>query len=331
MNKIALLSTTLMAATTLSGCNFFASSIDTETRETITITDAQGTREFKSNPSRVAIFSYDMLDILDTVGIAPAGIDALGMPMANMPLLYRDTYQTDDYSDIGTYFEPNYDALDIFDPELIILSNRSIAKYAELVAAYPDADILDASLPNYALTEGMSQNVENLATIFPGIADELRDTYDVLESTWTELATRTGDVEAMFLLVNANAISFYGPTGRYAMLHDEFGFAAADPDTTEGGNHGKSVSFEYVVSIDPEVLFLMDRGAAVGNEATVDDVASNSLLATTQAAQNERIYSLDPVAWYITTGGFQATRQMMMDVNQYLEDVGNPITIPTIG
>jgi iron complex transport system substrate-binding protein len=73
----------------------------------------------------------------------------------------------------------------------------------------------------------------------------------------------------------------------------------------------------------------MDRGAAVGNEATVNDVKSNSLIATTQAATADRIYVLDPVAWYITTGGFQAARQMIVDVNQFLSDINQAVTVPS--
>lgn len=328
MNKYTLLFASLLPLVSLSGCNF-ASSIDTETRTEVTITDSQGTRVMKSNPSRVAIFSFDVLDILDTVGVDQAGIDQLAMPKANMPAMYKPTYDTDDYANVGTLFEPNYDELDIFDPELIILSNRSITQFAALQEAYPDADILDASLPNYALNEGLSANVSNLSLLFPGVAEELNANLEAIQLSFTQIAELTSDVEAMFLLVNANAISFYGPLGRYAMLHNELGFAAADPDTSEGGSHGKSVSFEYVVGVNPEVLFLMDRGAAVGNEATLDDVAGNVLLQNIQAKQNDHIYALDPIAWYITTGGFQSSRQMIIDINQYLDDIGDPINVPT--
>ena len=329
MNKIALFAATLLATSSLAGCSFFASSIDTETRTPVEITDGQGTREMQTNPSRVAVFSFDILDILDTVGLEQAGIDVLGLPKASIPLMYRDTYNVDSVVNIGTLFVPNYDALDLFDPELIIISNRQLTVLPDLIAAYPNADILDASLPNYELREGMSRNVTNLAKLFPGVAQELQDNFAAIETAWSSIEAKTADYDAMFLLVNANAISFYGPTGRYAMLHDELGFGAADPDTSEGGSHGKSVSFEYVVSINPEVLFLMDRGAAVGNEATVNDVKNNSLIATTQAATADRIYVLDPVAWYITTGGFQAARQMMVDVNQFLSDINQAVTVPS--
>lgn len=327
MNKFTAVFLLSLPVALLNGCNF-ADSVDIETRVDVTITDSKGTRVMKSNPSRVAIFSFDILDILDTVGLAQAGIDALGMPKANLPALYQETYGNDAYKNIGTLFEPNYDELDIFDPELIILSNRSITQFDALQEAYPNADILDASLPGYALSDGLTANVTNLSLLFPGIADELQGNLDTLQTSWAEIAAKTADYEAMFLLANANAISFYGPLGRYAMLHDELGFAAADPDTSEGGSHGKSVSFEYVVGINPEVLFLMDRGAAVGNEATIDDVASNVLLQSTLAAQNERIYALDPVAWYITTGGFQASRQMIVDINQFLSDIGEEVDVP---
>lgn len=58
------------------------------------------------------------------------------------------------------------------------------------------------------------------------------------------------------------------------MLPGEIGFATAVSDTSEDSYHGKSDPFEYVVAIDPTVLFLIDRGADVVNEATVDDTGN---------------------------------------------------------
>lgn len=69
----------LFIALSLSACAT-TPKVDLETREVVSITDAISTREVKTNPSRVAIFNYDILDILDTVGLEAAGIDLLGVP-----------------------------------------------------------------------------------------------------------------------------------------------------------------------------------------------------------------------------------------------------------
>lgn len=318
----------LFIALNLSACST-SPSIDLETRENVTITDILSTREVKTNPSRVALFNYDILDILDTVGIEAAGIDLLGLPQANLPAQYSK-YGSEPYKNIGTLFEASLDDLDLFDPELIIIGGRSATLYETLKEAYPNADFLDVSLPDSDLSEGLTQNVKNLAAIFPGIADKLNQNLDLLLNSFDEIKTKTTDTNAMFLLVNANAISYYGPMGRYKMIYDEFGYGASDMNTDEGGSHGKQVSFEYVLDKNPDILFLMDRGASVGNEATLNDILSNELIQQTNAAKNSHVYELDGSAWYLTTGGFKSSLQMIKDMNQYLESVNQGITIPSL-
>ena len=312
----------------LSGCTAITDNNNTEV-ETVAISDALGAREIRVNPSRVAIFSFDILDIIDSVGLEKFNIDLLGMPQESVPANLSQ-YKDATYKNIGTLFEANYDELDLFDPQLIIVSNRSITLVEELTSKYPNADILDASLPDYQLRVGMEKNVENLAKIFPDAAESLHGNFNKITTAMDEMASKTSQVNAMFLLVNANAISFYGPAGRYAMIHNEFGYGAADENTEEGGNHGKAVSFEYVLETNPEVLFLMDRGASIGNEATIDDVKNNDVLNQTDAALNNDMYTLEPISWYITSGGFASAIQMLHDMNQYLESIDQGIEIPTL-
>lgn len=318
----------LFIALSLSACAT-TPKVDLETREVVSITDAISTREVKTNPSRVAIFNYDILDILDTVGLEAAGIDLLGVPQANLPASLSE-YGAEPYKNVGTLFEASLDDLDLFDPELIIIGGRSATLYETLKEAYPNADFLDVTLPNSDLSEGLTQNVTNLATIFPGIADKLNQNLELILGAFDEIKTKTVDTNAMFLLVNANAISYYGPAGRYKMIYDEFGYGASDTNTEEGGSHGKQVSFEYVLDTNPDILFLMDRGASVGNEATLDDILANELIQQTNAAKNGQVYELDASAWYLTSGGFKASLQMIVDMNQYLETIGQSITVPTL-
>lgn len=309
----------------LGACAAEAPQKDLSVSEEVEITDSRGTRTVSSNPKRVAIFGYDTLDTLDTVGIEAAGIEALGLPLSSLPAQYSE--YADKSVNVGTLFEVSYDDLDLFEPDMIILAARSASLFDELSAAYPETDILDASLPGFDLTQ-MGQTIENLAAVFPQVADQLRANYELILNLNAQVAEKAAGHDAMFLLVNNNAISFYGPAGRYAMLYTVYGFDATDSNTEEGGNHGKAVSFEYVVEQNPSVLFLMDRGKGIGETGTIDEVLKNPLLAQTAAIQDGHVYELDASAWYITTGGLNACRQMLIDVNQYLSDIGQGIEIP---
>lgn len=268
---------------------------------------------FKTNPAVVAIFSYDALDMLDTVGIENTSIIDLGIPKANVPA-YLNTYNNDDVINVGTLFIPDWDAIELFMPDLIIIGGRSAGAYDQLKEQYPYADILDVTLDQGKYIEGMTRNVENLAKIFPSVATELEAEMLDITTAMTEIKDVAKDHEALFIMVNGEALSFYGPNGRFAVLYDEFGFIAADPLAEEGGSHGNVIGYEYVASVDPEILFLLDRGVATGGSSSIDAVIANQLIQGTTAGENDHIFSLDPIAWYISTGGFQSTNQMIDDL-----------------
>lgn len=278
------------------------------------------TKVFKTNPGAVAIFAYDVLDILDTVGFEHTSIVELGVPKNNLPV-YLNKYATSDVKNVGTLFIPDWDALDLFMPDLIIIGGRSAGAYDRLAADYPYADILDVSFVIGEYEEGLTRNANNIAKIFPSVADKIEvELNDILEEMST-IKTSAQNLEALFIMVNGEALSFYGPHGRFAALYDEFGFTAADPLAEEGGSHGNVIGYEYVASVNPAILLLLDRGVATGGSSSIDAVKANQLIRNTEAGLNNRIFTLDPIAWYISTGGFQSTRQMINDLTTVINGI----------
>jgi len=274
------------------------------------------TEIFLTNPSRVAIFSYDALDMLDVVGIENTSISKIGVVKSNLPS-FLTHYDSDDYENIGTLFMPDFDALDLFNPQLIIIGGRSSGAYDALKSAYPNANILDVSLTYGEYSEGLTRNVDNLGKIFPSVETTLDNELSEIIDDIAIIHEVAKNYEALFILVDGESLSFYGPSGRFAVLHDEFGFVAADPQAEEGGAHGNVVGYEYVAAVDPEVLFLLDRGSAIGGEGSVDTVIENSLIAGTKAGQNEEVYVLNGEAWYIAAGGFTSTQTMIDDLSDF--------------
>ncbi len=335
MKKLLMAMATLVLTLTLVACGTASNDTDTTDRNEVSITHTvttggvtneagtswdstnatkqEVTETFLTNPARVAIFSYDALDILDVVGLENTSIQMLGVVKSNLPSFLED-FDTDTYYNVGTLFMPDWDALDLFNPELIIIGSRSAGAYDTLKESYPNADILDVSLTYGEYSEGLTRNANNLGLIFPSVSDAIETELTALTDGMALIKETAKDYSALFILVNGESLSFYGPTGRFAVLHDEFGFVAADSSAEEGGSHGEVVGYEYVAAVNPEVLFLMDRGAAIGNEGTTDTVLANSLIAGTTAGQNDDIYILTGEAWYIAPGGFTSTQAMIDDL-----------------
>lgn len=77
-----------------------------------------------------------------------------------------------------------------------------------------------------------------------------------------------------------------------------------------------SVSYEYVLEKNPDILFVVDRTKAIGGDDSKDDISANELVAQTNAGKNQQIISLEPDVWYLSGGGLESMKLMIEDVNQ---------------
>lgn len=62
----------------------------------------------------------------------------------------------------------------------------------------------------------------------------------------------------LVVLSNGGKVSAFGPGSRFGMVHEVFGVKPAD-ENVEVAQHGQNVSFEYIVDLDPDYLFVIDR------------------------------------------------------------------------
>ncbi|MDF2662967.1 MAG: transporter, partial [Paenibacillus sp.] len=120
---------------------------------------------------------------------------------------------------------------------------------------------------------------------------------------------------ALIVLANEGSISAYGAGSRFGILHDVIGFEPVDKNI-EVSTHGKPVSFEYIAEKNPDYLFVIDRGAAVGGEPAAKKTIENELVKKTKAFQNGNIVYLDPNYWYLSGGGLISVAEMVKEVEK---------------
>lgn len=85
--------------------------------------------------------------------------------------------------------------------------------------------------------------------------------------------------------------------------------------------HGNEASFETIVSLDPDYIFVMDRDAAIGTEGAqlAQEIMENELVASTRAYQDGNIVYLEhPAVWYTAEGGITALDYMLADLEKGL-------------
>lgn len=137
-----------------------------------------------------------------------------------------------------------------------------------------------------------------------------------------ELTKRYGGVPVVdaVSLFTSGSISVLGDDARCSLIGREVGFDnLADSDVTS--THGNEVSFETLVAMDPDYVFVLNRDAAIGADGAdlAREVMENDLTRSTRAYRDGRfVYLSSPRVWYTAEGGLTALDTMLADLEAAL-------------
>ncbi|GEK37083.1 siderophore ABC transporter substrate-binding protein [Enterococcus thailandicus] len=277
---------------------------------TLTVKDSNGEVNVTKNPQKVVVFDNGSLDTLDALGV---GDHVVGAATQNLPA-YLSSYK--EVESAGGIKEPDLEKINQMKPDLIIISGRQSDFQEELSKIAPTFFLsVDTEKP----WESIQQNVLTLGEIFDK-ESEAKKQIKELSTEIKKTADKASDLDkkALVVLVNEGQLSAYGSGSRFGFVHDVFGFPQADNEI-EPSTHGQSVSFEYVLEKNPDLLFVIDRTKAIGGDDSQNNLAENELIAQTNAGKNGKIISLQPDVWYLSGGGLESMKLMLEDVNQAFE------------
>lgn len=291
---------------------------DTAGGDTVMITDAQGREvEVPVNPETLVVTDWNIIRTLSDLGVSP---DAIPAPVSALPEDVNAAVEG--LPEIGTVFEPDYEAIAAMEPDLVIVGSRSgnpevvaeMEKFATVVdlSTRPEEDA-------DPLTD-MRERVEQVGQIVDHEA-EASALMDELDSQVTELHDEIAaqGEKALMVQVSDGTVSAYGPGSRFGLIYGLFGYSPIDAPLDAEGGHGDEISQEFFVQYDPEVLFVLDRGKAVGQEATpAMDLLSNGLANSTTAFSNDRVVEVDGFSWYLATYAPSSFQQIIDDVRASL-------------
>lgn len=264
-------------------------------------------------PKRVVTFDLSVLDSIDRLG---AGGIALAIPKQTLPP-YLAKYKSEDVVDAGGMKEPNLERIYEFQPDVIFFSARQTDyydKFAEIApTVYMDVDYGD-------FLGSFERNMSLLGDIFRlrAEADNLSDA--IIEQAKAVAAkARDGKYTGLVVMVNDGAISVYGPGSRFGIIHDVLGVTPADPEIRVS-THGQSVDFEYLAKIDPDILFVINRNAAIGSNGGPSKVLDNDMVKNTRAGKTGKIVSLDSSVWYLSGAGLESLSLMLDEIDRALDN-----------
>lgn len=271
----------------------------------ITVTHELDEITLNKSPERVIVFDYGVLDSLNNMGE-----NIIGLPKKTLPS-YLDKFSGQDYEDVGTLQEPNFELIYELKPDLIIISGRQADLYEEFKEIAPTVYL---NIDGGDYMNSFKNNLNILGEIFDKenkVKEEIKEVEDKV-SIINEKANEM-DETGLFVMANDGSLSVYGVDSRFGILYNEFGIKPVD-DTIESSTHGQKVSFEYIVEKDPDYIFVMDRALVTGAETLAQKTLDNELMELTKAYKNDNIIYLDAHIWYVSSGGITATKTMTEEV-----------------
>lgn len=307
MKKVFLLF--VVASFTLVSCKDSKTETHSTSENTVEITHALGTTHVPLNPQRLVVLDFASIENLNQIGA-----NIIGMPKLAVPAHLKKYEQNDAIENVGSLVEVNLELINELQPDLIIIGGRLRDSYKSLSRIAPTIITnFDTSDPVGALRK----DLENLGEIFDKEGEygdlliELEHKIDEAQKT-----IQDSDKKALVVLHNRGRFSAYGSGSRFGLIHDVLGVreAAKGLDTHL---HGTRASSEFIKETNPDILFVVDRSAAIGEQALDVEVVENELIQRTNAYQNGKIIYLNSEAWYLSgTGGIESINMMIDEIWQ---------------
>ena len=270
----------------------------------LTIAQPEGYAEvtLEEKPETVVVFDFGFLDTLDYLGV-----DVTAVPQANVPTYLNKYADEATYKNAGALKEPDFEAIAAMNPDVIFISNRQADAYEELSKI---ANTVYVGVDNTDYMNSFKANTELAGKIF-GEEEKVTAALKELDTKIAEVTEKTKGMEekALVVLASQGELSAYGAGSRFGVIHDVYGFNQSD-ENLEVSTHGQSVSYEYVLEKNPDILFVVDRDAVVASEGESGTKAAieNDIVNKTNAAQNDNIIYLDPEVWYLAGGGIESEK-----------------------
>ena len=302
----------LLAALMLLGMASFA--LAEAAPETITITSLNAEREpveleVPYDPQRIAILDMPSLDILDRLGLGDRVVGS-----ATTTLEYLQAYAPGDtIANLGTIKEADLEAVMACEPDVIFIGGRLSASYDALSEIAPVVFL--STDTEIGVVESVRNNATTIASMF-GLEAQVDELMAGFDARIEALAAFAEGKNAIVGLCTSGSFNILGSDGRCSIISVEIGFDnLGDGDVT--ATHGNESSFELVVELDPDYMFVLDRDAAIGTDGAqlAKEIVENELVMDTDVYKDGHIvYLANPTVWYTAEGGITALDIMLSDL-----------------
>ena len=295
--------------------------------ETVTIQALNANKEMTDievpfDPQRIAILDMPALDIVDALGLGDRIVGS-----AQVTIEYLTDYNPDDSDGaimkLGTVKTADLEKVAACEPDIIFIGGRLSSIYAELEAIAPVVYLV----VDYekGIVESTRQNAKTIASIF-GMEGRVDAMFDGFQPRIDALNAVLNGHDILLAMYNNNAMSIMDTRSQLNILAAELGGnnLGETVGDAEKATHGEDASWETIIDLNPEYIFVLDRSTATG-------AADEGIQGAKEVIENELIRELDCYkegkiiylirhanVWYTSTGGVQALDTMLSDLETAL-------------
>lgn len=254
----------------------------------------------------VVSFDHGSFDTLVELGLENK---VLAVPMNGLPGYLSSI--AEGRVDAGNLKTPDMDVVRAVNPELILVTGRQGESLDELKTI---ADVRNVGLQGESYKDSVTARVMELAALY-GREEAARDS---LSALWQHIDQQRESIsgEPKVVVVTHN-------NGKFSLRQDPVVFkllalkTPAIPEDVEQVNRGTRtftpVTPEIVAKMAPDILFVVDRSAAIGDTPMDLDFLNDALEAA--GAEKTPVTLLDPGLWYLSGGGLQSIKLQVDEVS----------------
>ena len=295
--------------------------------QTVTIQSFNGNKELADlevpyDPQRIAILDMAALDIVDSLGLGDRIVGS-----AKVTIEYLTQYNPDDSEgkilNLGSVKTADLEQVALCEPDIIFIGGRLSASYDALSEIAPVVYL--AVDYEKGVVQSTYDNAKTIASIF-GKEAEIDAKMAGFQARIDTLKPVIEGKNILLAMYNNNAMSIMDTQSQLNIMAAELGGKnlGETVGNAQKATHGEDASWETIISLNPEYIFVLDRSTATG-------AAGEGVLGAAEVIENELIKQLDVYkngnivyfiqhanVWYTSTGGIQALDTMLADLETAL-------------
>jgi len=273
----------------------------------ITVNHPNGQTIVSKQPQRIVVMDFGTLDTLEKLQLSQR---VVAYPLNNLPT-YLSTYKEGHYQNAGNMKEPDLATIQQVKPDLIVITGRQGKSYEQLTNIAPTInlginahDYLNSFIANNQLMGELLDKQITTENEIAKIKQKIVKSHEQAEKS---------DQKALVIMHNAGKLSAANSSQYATIIHDLAGIKRADSDTKP---KRQMIDEAYLTTINPDIIFVVDRGAAIGQEAYKPELLEQVTTQPIKAIQNKRIIYLTPDLWYLSGGGLISLNKQLDEVMQ---------------